>query len=408
VFLGASLHVDHVLAHWLWGVGGAAAVGVGSVLLARSLNEVWGQTKWPGHIFSRRQLARGPKIVALGGGTGLPVVLRGLKQYTANLTAVVTVADDGGSSGRLRGALGVLPPGDIRNCLVALADTEPLMADLFQHRFEEGELAGHSFGNLFLAAMEKTVGDFVTALKESSRVLAVRGTVLPATLEHVTLKAELADGTVIAGESHIGNSSQRILRVWMDPPDATPLAEAVAAIMRADMVVLGPGSLYTSVIPNLLVTPIAQAIRETPAVKVYVANVMTQPGETSRYSLTDHVEAIESYLGAGTVDVVLVNNQPVPAEMLERYAREGAEPVTVARGASPFGVQVVSEPLLEVGNVVRHDPDRLARALLRILVRHRPRWAEGRPLDALWLETRLKERQAWRWPGAILAKSRQS
>ncbi|NMP22668.1 gluconeogenesis factor YvcK family protein [Sulfobacillus harzensis] len=361
--------------------------------LSKTVGDVLGSDKWAGVLYSRRQLARGPKIVALGGGTGLPVVLRGLKNYTSNLTAVVTVADDGGSSGRLRGDLGVLPPGDIRNCMVALADTEPLMEELFQHRFQSGELKGHSFGNLFLAAMEQTAGDFVTALRESSRVLAVRGTVLPATLEKVTLWAELETGEKIWGESKIGRSPARIRRLGMEPEDATPLAEAVQAIMEADMVVLGPGSLYTSVIPNLLVRPIQEAIRHTPAVRVYVANVMTQPGETTHYTVRDHLDALERQVGRGLVDVVLVNNQKVDDEVLARYRKEGAEPVLPFEGGASAWPEVVASPLITADGVVRHDPQKLARALLKLLVRYRPHWSEGRILDGLWLEARLRERK---------------
>lgn len=373
-------------------LGGMMLVLLGTWGLGRTITDLLGSDKWAGVLYSRRQLARGPKIVALGGGTGLPVVLRGLKQYTSNLTAVVTVADDGGSSGRLRGDLGVMPPGDIRNCMVALADTEPLMEELFQHRFETGELKGHSFGNLFLAAMERTAGDFVTALRESSRVLAVRGTVLPATLDRVTLWAELATGERIQGESSIGKSAAPIAKIGMDPPDATPLAEAIQAIRDADMVVLGPGSLYTSVIPNLLVRPIQEAVRNTRAVRVYVANLMTQPGETSHYSVADHLVALEQQVGRGLVDVVLVNNQPAEAKALENYLKEGAEPVT-AKADTIAWPEVVSEPLIAVDGVIRHDPEKLARALLRLLVRFRPRWSEGRMVDGLWLEARLRERR---------------
>ncbi len=373
-------------------LGGLALVGLGTWWLGRTITDLLGSDKWAGVIYSRRQLARGPKIVALGGGTGLPVVLRGLKQYTSNLTAVVTVADDGGSSGRLRGDLGVMPPGDIRNCMVALADTEPLMEELFQHRFESGELKGHSFGNLFLAAMERTAGDFVTALRESSRVLAVRGTVLPATLDRVTLWAELETGERIAGESNIGKSPARIVKIGMDPPDATPLAEAIHAIRDADMVVLGPGSLYTSVIPNLLVRPIQEAVRTTRAVRVYVANLMTQPGETAHYTVEDHLAALEQQVGRGLVDVVLVNNQTIEADALEKYLKEGAEPVT-ARPDSILWPEIISESLIAVDGVIRHDPEKLARALLRILLRFRPRWSEGRIVDGLWLEARLRDRR---------------
>lgn len=371
---------------------GILLVALGTWGLSRTVGELLGSDQWAGLLYSRRQLARGPKVVALGGGTGLPVVLRGLKHYTSNLTAVVTVADDGGSSGRLRGDLGMLPPGDIRNCMVALADTEPLMEQLFQHRFAQGELKGHSFGNLFLAAMEQTAGDFVTALRESSRVLAVRGTVLPATLERVTLWAQLDNGETIYGESNIGQSPARIEKIGMDPDNATPLAEAVSAIMQADMVVLGPGSLYTSVLPNLLVRPIQEAIRSTSAVRVYVANVMTQPGETSHYTVKDHMAAIERQVGRGLVDVVLVNNATIPPAVLERYQREGAEPVLPPESPVQWP-HVVTAPLVASDEVVRHNPDKLSEALLGILLRYRPKWAEGKILDGLWLEARIRERR---------------
>ncbi|MDA8192512.1 MAG: YvcK family protein [Thermaerobacter sp.] len=370
---------------------GLLLVGGGTLGLLTSMSEVLGTEKWAGLLYSRRQLARGPRVVALGGGTGLPGVLRGLKLYTSNLTAIVTVADDGGSSGRLRGDLNMLPPGDIRNCLVALADTEPLMEQLFQHRFPSGELAGHSFGNLFLAAMEQTTGDFVTALRESSRVLAVRGTVLPATLDHVTLHAQLADGRLVAGESTIGKSLVPIERLWMEPPDATPLAEAILAIENADLIVLGPGSLFTSLLPNLLIRPIGEAIRRSRAVRVYVSNIMTQPGETTRFTVQDHLRVLEGHVGSGLVDVVLVNNGTVPTPQLVRYRDEGAEPVLVDP-ASPIKATVVGEDVLTASAVLRHDPAKLARALLRVMVQYRPKWAEGRIIDALWLEARLRER----------------
>ncbi len=376
-------------------VAGIVLVTFGTWGMAATITRLIGSDKWAGQIYSRRQLARGPKVVALGGGTGLPVVLRGLKHYTSNLTAVVTVADDGGSSGRLRGELGVLPPGDIRNCMVALADTEPLMEELFQHRFESGELQGHSFGNLFLAAMERTAGDFVTALRESSRVLAVRGTVLPATLDRVTLWAQLATGERIVGESNIGRSPAPIEKIGMDPSDATPLAEAISAILEADLVVLGPGSLYTSVIPNLLVRPIQDAVRGTKALRVYVANLMTQPGETTHFSVDDHLQALERQVGSGLVDVILMNNQPIDEDALRKYLREGAEPVLEVNTAARQPI-VQAEPLIAVDGVIRHDPEKLARALLRLLVRFRPQWAQGRVVDGLWLDARLRQR---RWGG---------
>ncbi|AUW93928.1 MAG: YvcK family protein [Sulfobacillus thermosulfidooxidans] len=388
-------------------------VGIVSIVLGvyglwQSLNEMLGSDRWAGLLYSKRQLARGPHVAALGGGTGMPSVLRGLKHYSSNLTAIVTVADDGGSSGRLRGDMGMLPPGDIRNCMVALADTEPLMEQLFQHRFPAGELKGHSFGNLFLAAMEQVSGDFVTALRESSRVLAVRGTVLPATLEHVTLEAQLVDGTHVTGESAIGHSEKPIERVWMEPSDATPLREAVEAILSANMVVLGPGSLYTSILPNLLIPAIADAIRQTQAIRVYVANIMTQPGETANFSVRDHLAAIDKHVGPGLIDIVLVNSQPVPEDLLARYRKEGADQVGGAidglSGAEPL---VIYDNLLLAGQVVRHDPEKLATALLRILIKFRPKWAEGRLMDAAWLENRLRERHQPRWDGLMRDKLRQ-
>jgi uncharacterized cofD-like protein len=375
---------------WAWGAGLVLVTG-GAVQLVRSVARAFNVSEdmLPDLLWLRRRAARGPRVVALGGGTGLPAFLRGIKAYTSNITAIVTMADDGGSSGRLRGTLGILPPGDVRNCLVALADAEPLMQELFQHRFEQGELSGHSFGNLFLAAMQQTTGDFVTALRAASRVLAVRGSVLPATLDPVELVAELADGQVVRGESRIGQSRTAIRRVWLDPGDAAPLVEAVRAIEEADVVVIGPGSLYTSVIPNLLVQRIADAIRRTPALKIYVANVMTQPGETVGYSAEDHLDALEQHLGPHVVDVMLVNSEPVPKDVRERYAKEGSEPV-VLRGRPSRRVRVVTAPLLRVDSVVRHDPDRLARAVLRLLLRDRPEWARRRPWESFWLEQRLR------------------
>lgn len=383
----------HHLGLGLLMVGGFGLVVLGSWALWRSVNEGAGSSRWTGRFYSRH-LARGPRVVALGGGTGLPQVLRGLKNYTGNLTAVVTVADNGGSSGRLRGELGILPPGDIRNCMVALADTEPLMERLFQYRFENGELSGHSFGNLFLAAMEEAAGDFVSGLKAASHVLAVRGQVLPATLHQVELQAELDDGQLVVGESQIGESHGRIRRIWMSPEDAAPLAETIEAIRSADLIVLGPGSLYTSVIPNLLVRDVAEEIRQSRALRVYVANVMTQPGETSQFSVEDHLNAIADVLGPTAVDAVLVNSVAVPEDVALRYEEEGAEPVSMRnRDYVPTGVEVVYDDLLSTDGVVRHDPEKLARSLLKTLNQLHPTWSDGHFFDALWLESRLRERK---------------
>ncbi|HYG59575.1 MAG TPA: gluconeogenesis factor YvcK family protein, partial [Symbiobacteriaceae bacterium] len=249
--------------------------------------------------YQRRNLMRGPRVVAIGGGTGIPTLLRGMKQYTANLSAVVTVADDGGSSGRLRSEFGILPPGDIRNCLVALADTEPLMEKLFQYRFSQGSgLSGHPFGNLFILAMTETTGNFYDAVRASSQVLAIRGRVMPSTLDHVLLKAQLANGKTVTGESLIAKAASPIRRVYLERVDAElgspvhPLDDALKAIEEAEVIVLGPGSLYTSILPNLLVPGVADAIRRSKAYKIYVCNIMTEPGETDGYTVSQHIKAL--------------------------------------------------------------------------------------------------------------------
>jgi len=317
--------------------------------------------------------SRGPRVVAIGGGTGLSVLLRGLKRYTWNLTAVVAVSDDGGSSGRLREELGMPPPGDIRNCLVALADTEPLMERLFQHRMSAGSgLKDHAFGNLFLAAMTEIAdGDFDQAIRASSRVLAVRGRVLPSTLAPVRLRAELADGTMVEGESRIGRSGAPIRRIQLVPERPAPLAEVLEAIAQADMIVMGPGSLYTSIAPNLLVAGMAEALRGASGLKVYVANIMTQPGETEGLDASAHVEALRAHGAA--IDVAVVNSAHLSAAAVERYAREGAQPVTASAGAlRAAGVRVVEAPLLSGEEApVRHAPDALARLLVALLLERR-------------------------------------
>jgi uncharacterized cofD-like protein len=319
-------------------------------------------------VYERRHLARGYRIVAIGGGTGLSTLLRGLKEYTANLTAVVTVADDGGSSGRLRQELGVLPPGDIRNCLVALADNESTMAELFQYRFNEGDgLTGHSFGNLFLAAMCGIAGDFDRAIKESSRVLAIKGRVLPSTLANVALEATLADGSVVCGESAISHTATPIVSVRLIPGDCEPLDEAIEAILGADAIILGPGSLYTSVMPNLLVPGIAEAIEHSMAFKIYVCNIMTQPGETDGMTAADHVRALLKGTGRQVFDYVLVNVEQ-PHRLLRRYESERAYQVrpdvkaVAAMGVTPIYGKFVSETQL-----VRHDAGKLANSLMKLI-----------------------------------------
>lgn len=314
------------------------------------------------------------KVVAIGGGTGLSTMLRGLKLYTKSLTAVVTVADDGGSSGMLRNDLGMLPPGDIRNCIVALADIEPIMYKLLNYRFTEGALAGHSFGNLFLAALNGISGGFDEAVSTMSSVLAVVGRVLPVTTENITLSAVLDSGEIINGESSIGHrdvSRGKIDRVFLNPEKPQALGDVLRAIREAEIIVLGPGSLYTSIIPNLLVDGVADAIKNSSAVKIYVCNIMTQSGETDGYTVSDHLAAIERHSFEGIVDFVIANNAPVPESLAKAYSEENA--YTVQLDEDNFKdkkTTLVQGNLLLVKNEqIRHNFSRLARAIM-LLERH--------------------------------------
>lgn len=315
----------------------------------------------------------GRRVVAIGGGTGLPAVLAGLKRYLGtrleDLTAVVTVTDDGGSSGRLREELEILPPGDIRNCLVALADVEPLMARLFQFRFGgDGALAGHSFGNIFLAALTRVTGDLLQAIRVSGKVLAVQGTILPSTLENVQLVAELADGAFLHGESRLASQPGVIRRVYLKPENPPALPEVLEAIDRAHAVVLAPGSLYTSLIPNLLVGGVADALRASGATVIYVANLMTEPGETDGYSLAQHLEALELHAGPGIVNGVVVNSRPFREAVLRRYRKAGAEPVGPDLDrVRAMGAWVVEVDLVSQLDMVRHHPQKLGRVLMRLV-----------------------------------------
>ena len=320
-------------------------------------------------ILKQRQLQRGPRIVVLGGGTGLSTLLRGLKKVSTNLTAVVTVFDDGGSSGRLRREQGILPPGDIRNCLVALAEAEPLLTKLFTHRFKGGDLDGHSFGNLFIASMSQVTGDLETAVKECSKVLAIRGRVLPTTLRDVVLCAEMADGAVVEGESAITRAGGAIRRVFLTPARVPALQDVLEAIAEADLIVLGPGSLYTSVLPNLLVDGVVEALRRSPALKVYVCNVMTQQGETRGFRASDHVRVLLEQGGKGLFDYVLVNTRrPRNQALLARYKQEGAEPVEPdVEAIRALGPRPVSEDLISEEELVRHDPRKITAALLQLV-----------------------------------------
>lgn len=322
-------------------------------------------------IATYRLLNKGPKIVAIGGGTGLSTLLRGLKAYSANITAIVTVADDGGSSGRLRRDTGMLPPGDIRNCLAALADREKLLTELFQYRFRTGEgLSGHSFGNLFLSALNDITGDFEAAIAASSKVLAIRGRVLPATNADVHLWAELEDGRRIEGESNIPAAGGKIRSLGCTPEAPPAVPAAIAAIESADLIVLGPGSLYTSIIPNLLVPKIAEAIARARCPRIYLCNVMTQPGETDGYTVADHIRAIDRSCGGQSLfDAVLVQGKPPSEESLKRYATERAHPVFCDReDIAGLGRRIVQANVMREDPQtyrVRHDPEKVARVLLR-------------------------------------------
>ncbi|HTI29099.1 MAG TPA: gluconeogenesis factor YvcK family protein [Methylomirabilota bacterium] len=315
-------------------------------------------------LYTKRYLARGPRIVAIGGGTGLSTLLRGLKGYSANITAIVTMADDGGSSGRLRQQLGIAPPGDIRNCIAALADAEPLMTQLMQYRFPPGSgLDDHAFGNLFIAAMTAVTGDFDEAVRESNRVLAVRGQVLPATSVPLTLEATLESGRHLRGQASISSASEPIATVSIQPPDVRANPEAIERILEADLVVVGPGSLYSSVLPNLLISDIRDAVGAANGIRAYVCNVATQPGETGFYSAGQHLEALIEHVGDGLFDYVLLNDNH-DARRPEGWL---GQPVQVdVRRLESFEVTIVEEDLVDVNNAHHHDPAKLAAALMRI------------------------------------------
>jgi len=332
------------------------------------------------------QPARAVRVVALGGGTGLSMVLRGLKEFVASskkdkigrpisdLAAIVTVTDDGGSSGRLRREYRVLPPGDIRNCMVALSKDEHLLGKLFQYRFPAGRgLAGHSFGNLFLTALTNVTGDFPQAVRVSAQVLAIRGRIFPSTAQNVTLEADLEDGKIVHGETNISRSRKSIRKVRLVPRRVRALPEALQAIGSADLILVGPGSLYTSIIPNLLIEKVVQAIKRSPATCVYIANLMTQPGETQHYSVADHIRAIYEHTGRGLFDFVVINRSRVPSSLLRRYRAQDAEPVDPSFDElDRMKVSYVTGDLLHDRGVVRHDQRRLARLLLDQFVKRQP------------------------------------
>ncbi len=321
----------------------------------------------------RQQLSQGPRIVALGGGTGLSTLLRGLKRHSSNITAVVTVTDDGGSSGRLVHELGIIPPGDIRNCLVALADAEKLMTDLFQHRFKNasGSLSGHSLGNLLIAGLiDQTGGDLERAINIASEVLNIRGRVLPSTLSHIRLKAIMDTGEELYGETTIVSSGKRIRRIQIEPADAEPFRDVLAAIADADLICIGPGSVYTSVVPNLLVPGIAQAIHESDAIKAYICNVMTQPGESDSFTAAEHILSIQANVEPRVFDYVMVNSGMPSSATIEKYEGSGQYVVEAdIERIRAMGFRVVPGNFMSEMDYVRHDPVKVAQRLMDLLHR---------------------------------------
>ena len=362
-------------------VAGVILIVVGAVIFLKawqetnfSMLDVKGQRsrKAMGEaLYRRMKLNHGPKIVAIGGGTGLSTLLRGIKKLTNNITAIVTVGDDGGSSGILREEMGILPPGDIRNCIAALADDDDIVTKLFQYRFKSGKgIEGHSFGNLFITAMTAISGDMVSAIKESSKVLLIRGRVLPATTDDMRLAAKMEDGSIVRGESNIPEAGKRIVDLFSEPSECKPQNEVIDAINSADLIILGPGSLYTSIIPNILVKGVAEAVANSNAAKIYVCNVMTQPGETDNYSVSDHIRAlfrhaVKSGANKKLFDAVLVNDT-MPLNLAKKYEEKNSLPVDEDTGAiKNLGVEIVRAKLIQDNKdgLVRHSPSKLAKAI---------------------------------------------
>ena len=326
-------------------------------------------------LYQKRYLERGPKIVAIGGGHGLSNLLLALKEYTANITAIVTVADSGGSSGRLRKEFDIVAPGDIRNCLVALADAPALMGELFQYRFpEKSELKGHNFGNLFLTAMYEVANqDFKEAVELTSKVLAIRGKVMPSTVDNVHLVARYTDGRVTEGEAKIPRTGVQIDQLFLKPQDVMPNEDALAAIAEADVIVLGPGSLYTSVLPNLIIKGILGAVQSSPAFKIYVCNVMTQMGETEGFTASEHVRVLVKHTAPDVIDGVIINAAEISAaDALDRYKHENSFPVLPdADEIRAMGYKVFAEDIVGIRDYVRHDSAKLTQALIRAIEKNR-------------------------------------
>jgi len=362
-----------------------------------NLDEAVNSKKLGDLIYEKRVLIRGPKIVVIGGGTGLSTMLRGLKKYTNNITAIVTVADDGGGSGILRDDLGILPPGDIRNCILALADTEPLMEELLQYRFKDGRLKDQSFGNLFLAAMDGISNNFEEAVQKMSSVLAVTGRVIPVTLDNMTLKAKLKNGKIIDGESNIPkgviDNNSAIDEVFIEPRDAIAIKEALIAIIDADAVILGPGSLYTSIIPNLLVKEIRNALNLTKAIRIYVSNIMTQPGESDNYGVKDHIMAINKHAKCKIVDYVVVNTGKISDELEQKYLNDNSNMVNInEKEVTKLGIGVIKSDFVKTEKgYVRHDEDKLATILVETIMEKKLVNDKRKIVEYFYLAQRLKE-----------------
>ena len=343
-------------------------------------------------------LLKGPKIVVIGGGTGLSTMLRGLKNYTSNITAIVTVGDDGGGSGVLREDLGILPPGDIRNCILALARTEPLMEELLQYRFKDGRLKNQNFGNLFLAAMDGISDNFEDAVQKMSSVLAVKGKVLPVTLEDMVLEAELENGNKVRGESIIGEEvieqDSRIKKLKIFPEDAKALDDAISAIEDADAIVLGPGSLYTSILPNLLVKDITRSIKKSKALKLYICNIMTQPGETQKFSVSDHIKVIFDHCGRYIIDCVIANEESIHPDLRDKYYAEGSDIVNLdIEELEKLGVDVVKDDLTETQKTyVRHNAQKLAKIIIETVMERKMLYDRNKILEYIYLCKKIKTR----------------
>lgn len=349
-------------------------------------------------IYEKRLLVKGAKIVAIGGGTGLSTMLRGLKHYTSNITAIVTVADDGGGSGDIREDLGILPPGDIRNCILALSDTEPLMEELLQYRFKDGRLKNQSFGNLFLAAMDGISSNFEEAVRKMSDVLAVTGNVVPVTLDNMKLIARLENGEIVEGESNIPKkaieSKSPIEHISISPEDAKAVDEAIEAIREADAIILGPGSLYTSVIPNLMVREISSELIKSSAIKIYVSNIMTQPGETDNYDVADHIKAINKHVGGSIVDYVVINVEELSEELMIKYKEESSRLVEInEEKIRALGSDIIKGNLVKINEkgLVRHDSEELAAIVIETIMDKKLFFDRKKILEYFYLSERLKE-----------------